>query len=121
MRYLMVYRPADGSGESEAPPTTEEQRKMGAFIEEMATAGYLVTADGLRPSSYGLRVRQANGQVNVTDGPFTESKELIAGYAIVEVPSRDVAIDIARKFLAVAGDGESEVRLMHDAPAFVPA
>ncbi len=121
MRYLMVYKPADGSGESEAPPTAEEEEKMGAFIGEMAGAGYLVTADGLRPSSHGVRVRQTNGQVKVTDGPFTESKELIAGYAIVEVPSRDIAIDIARKFLAVAGDGESEIRLMHDTPAFEPA
>ena len=91
---------------------------MGAFIGELASAGYLVTADGLRPSKYGAKVRQDGGKVTVVDGPFTETKELIAGYAIVDVPSKEIAIDIAKRFLAVAGDGESEVRLMHDAAAF---
>ena len=114
----MIYRPADGSGESDAPPTEEEQETMGAFIGELASAGYLVTADGLRPSKYGAKVRQDGGEVTVVDGPFTETKDLIAGYAIVDVPSKEIAIDIAKRFLAVAGDGESEVRLMHDAAAF---
>ena len=56
----------------------------------------------------------------MTDGPFTESKELIAGFAIVQTRTREEAVELARRFLVIAGDGESEVRQMHDEPAFPP-
>ena len=91
---------------------------MGRFIEEMAKAGVLIATDGLQPSSKGARVRINGGKFTVTDGPFTETKELIAGYAIVEARSKQEAIELAKRFLKVVGEGESEVRLMHDAPAF---
>ena len=91
---------------------------MGEFIGELASSGVLLAADGLMPSSAGARVRVSNGKLSVTDGPFTEAKELIAGFAIVQVKSKEEAVRLAERFLRVAGDGESEVRQMHDMPAF---
>src|SRR5262245_22015002 len=119
MRFMMIYKPADTKDmEAGVPPTREQMAEMGKFIEEMAKAGVLILTDGLLPSSKGARVRQAGGKVTVTDGPFTESKELIAGFAIVQLKSKAEAIEMAKRFLKLAGDGESEIRQMHDAPAF---
>ena len=73
------------------PPTQENIDEMGRFIEGMAKAGILVTTDGLQPSSKGARVKIAAGQFTVTDGPFAEAKELIGGYAIVQVKSKEEA------------------------------
>ena len=64
------------------------------------------------------RVRLSGGKLTVTDGPFTETKELIAGFAIVQVKSKREAIELAERFLKLAGDGESEIRQMYDTPAF---
>jgi hypothetical protein len=91
---------------------------MGKLIEEMAEAGVLLATDGLQPSSKGARVRISGGTFTVTDGPFAETKELIAGYAIIQAQSKPEAIEWAKRFLEVVGEGESEIRLMHDAPAF---
>jgi hypothetical protein len=63
-------------------------------------------------------VKVSNGKFTVTDGPFTETKELVAGFAIVEATSKEHAVELAKRFLAVVGEGESEIRLMHDTPAF---
>ena len=91
---------------------------MGRFIGEMAKEGVLLATDGLQPSSKGARVRISDGKFTVTDGPFTETKELVAGFAIVQAKSKQHAIELAKRFLKVVGEGESEIRLMHDAPAF---
>jgi hypothetical protein len=115
MRFMMLYKPGV---ETDAPPTREEMGAMGALIEEMAKAGVLLATDGLQPSKKGARVRVTNGTFTVTDGPFTETKELIAGFAIVQVQSQDEAVEWAKRFLSVVGSGESEIRQMHDAPAF---
>jgi hypothetical protein len=121
MRFITIYRPADTKDmEAGVPPTQDEMATMGAFIEEMARSGVLLATDGLLPSSKGARVRRSKGKVSVTDGPFTESKELIAGFAILQVESKAEAIELTKRFLAIAGDGESEVRQMHDEPAFPP-
>jgi hypothetical protein len=120
MRFMMIYKPADTKAmEAGVPPTQDEMAKMGAFIGEMAASGVLLAADGLQPSSKGARVRLSAGKLTVTDGPFTETKELIAGFAIVQVKSKAEVIELAGRFLKLAGDGESEIRLMHDTPAFV--
>jgi hypothetical protein len=120
MRFMMIYKPADTTDmEAGVPPTQDEIAKMGKFIEEMAKSGVLLATDGLQPSSKGARVRLSGGKLTVTDGPFTETKELIAGFAIVQVKSKAEAIVLAERFLKLAGDGESEIRLMHDTPAFV--
>jgi hypothetical protein len=122
MRFMMIYRPADTKDmEAGAPPSPQLIAEMGKFIEEMARSGVLLFTDGLLPSSRGARVRQSGGRVTVTDGPFTESKELIAGFAIVRVKSKAEAVELAQRFLKIAGDGESEIREMHDTPAFAAA
>ncbi len=115
MRFMMLYKPGR---ETDAPPTEKEMADMGRLIGDMAKAGVLISTDGLQPSSSGVRVRISGGKFSVTDGPFTETKELIAGYAIVRVNSKAEAIDWAKKFLEVVGEGESEIRLMHDEAAF---
>ena len=119
MRFMMIYKPADTKDmEAGVPPTQEHMAEMGRFIEEMAKSGVLLGTDGLQPSSKGARVRRSGGKLTVIDGPFTEAKELIVGYAIVQAKSKAEAIELAKRFLNVAGDGESEIRQMHDAPAF---
>ena len=115
MRFMMLYKPGR---ESTAPPTQKEMAEMGEFIEEMARSGALIATDGLQHSSKGARVRVSDGKFTVTDGPFTETKELIAGFAIVQARSKQEAIELAKRFLKVVGEGESEIRLMQDAPAF---
>jgi hypothetical protein len=119
MRFMMIYKPADTKGmEAGVPPAQDEIEKMGKFIGELAASGVLLAADGLLSSAKGARVRLSKGKVTVTDGPFTESKELIAGFAIVELKSMTAAVEMAERFLKLAGDGESEIRQMHDVPAF---
>jgi hypothetical protein len=94
--------------------------EMGQLIDEMVKAGVLLSTEGCQPSSKGARVRLSNGKVTVTDGPFTESKELIAGFALIQVASKDEAVAWTKRFLEVAGDGESEIRLLHEAADFEP-
>jgi hypothetical protein len=113
-RYLCLYKSATPEG---IPPTADEQERMGALIGEMVQAGVLLSAEGCLPTRLGFRVRQDNGKVTVTDGPFTETKEVVGGIAIIQVPSKDEAIRWTKKFLSVAGDGESEVRQLYEQPA----
>jgi hypothetical protein len=115
MRFMMLYKPGK---ERDTPPSEHELAAVGQLIEEMAKAGVLLATDGLQPSSQGARVRITDGKFTVTDGPFAETKELISGYAIIQVGSKDEAIEHARRFLQVMGEGESEIRLMHDVAAF---
>ena len=119
MRFMMIYKPADIKKlEANIPPSQEEMTTMGEFIGELAQSGLLLAADGLLSSAMGARVRLAKGKLTVTDGPFTETKELIGGFAIVDVKSKAEAVVLAERFLKIAGDGESEIRLMYDAPAY---
>ena len=113
MRFMTLYKPGK---ESDAPPTQEEMANMGRLIEEMARAGVLIATDGLQPSSKGVRVTISDGKFTVVDGPFAETKELIAGYAIIEAKSKEHAIELTKRFLEVVGEGESEIRLMHEGP-----
>jgi hypothetical protein len=112
---MVLYKPGK---ETDAPPSPQERAAVGQLIEEMAKAGVLIATDGLQPSSKGARVRIDGGKFTVTDGPFAETKELIGGFAIVNAKSKAEAIELAKRFLSVMGEGESEIRLMHDAPAF---
>ncbi len=109
MRFMSIYR----TQEKNAPPSPEEMSRMGAFVEEMTKAGVLLATGGCLPSALGARVRSTHGQMSVTDGPFIETKELVAGFAILECESKAHAIELAKRFLqVVGGDGESEVRQM---------
>jgi hypothetical protein len=89
--------------------------QMGKLIEDGMKAGYLLAVEGCLPTPKGARVRQANGKVSVTDGPFTETKEVIGGLAILQAASKAEAIELARQFLKVAGDGECELRQLYEA------
>jgi hypothetical protein len=94
--------------------------KMGTFVEEMTKAGVMLETNGLQPSSKGARVRLSGGKVTVTDGPFTESKELVASYALFQVNSMAEAIEWTTRFLQVLGEGECELRPLFDPSDFSP-
>jgi hypothetical protein len=117
MRFMTLYKPGR---ESDTPPTQQVMADMGQLIGEMTAAGVLIATDGLQPSSKGARVRISEGKLTVVDGPFAETKELIAGYAIIEAESKEHAIELAKRFLTVMGEGESEIRLMHGEPGNEP-
>jgi hypothetical protein len=106
MRFLSIYKTV----ERNFPPSQEEMSKMGKLIEESMKAGTLLATEGCLPSALGARVRISGDKVTVTDGPFTESKELIAGFALLQANSKEEAINIAKQFLQVAGAGECELR-----------
>jgi len=116
-RFMMIYKPGK---ETTVPPTPEHIAEMGRYIEKLTKAGILVGTDGLQHSSKGARVRIADGRFTVIDGPFAEAKEVIGGYAIVLAKSKEEAIEHAKDFLALVGEGESEVRQMHEAIDFAP-
>ena len=116
MRFMTIYKPGY---ESTTPPTPEHMADMAKLIEDLAKSGKLIATDGLQHSSKGARVRlNDDGSFTVTDGPFTETKEIIGGFAIIKADSKEEIIEMAKTFLRVAGGGESEIRLMHDQPAF---
>src|SRR5271169_4644604 len=112
MKFLSIYKTAERG----VPPSQEEMNKMGKLIEEGMKAGWLVSTEGCLPSTLGARVRLSGGKLTVTDGPFTESKELVGGFAILRTNSKAEAIELARKFLAVAGEGECELRQLYEVP-----
>jgi hypothetical protein len=94
---------------------------MGSLIEREAKAGFLLMTEGCLPSAMGARIRRSGESLTVTDGPFTESKEVIGGFALLQAESKEDAIEQAKRFLAVVGDGECEIRLLYEAPAFAGA
>ena len=94
-------------------PSDRLMTEMGALIDEMTKDGTLVRTAGLRPTKESVRVRSRHGKVSVTDGPFTESKEVIGGYIVLEATSKEHAIELTKRFLAIHGDEwdiECEVR-----------
>ena len=112
MKFLCVYKAAEG-----VAPSQQHMEDMGKLIGEMTAAGMLLGTEGCLPSALGARVRRANGRITVTDGPFTESKEVIGGFALIKVKSKDEAMQWTRRFLDVAGDGECEIRQLNEPPA----
>jgi hypothetical protein len=115
MRFICIYKP--GTPETNTRPTTEEQQAMGQLIGDMAKAGVLLGAEGCLPSSFGSRVRVESGESNVTDGPFSEAKELIGGFCMLQVKTKAEAIEWTKRFLAVVKHGTSDVLQLHDTPA----
>ena len=115
---IMGLLKGDKESEANVLPTPEMMIEMGTFMEEITKAGVLIATDGLQPSSKGARVRLSEGKVTVTDGPFTESKELIASYALLEVKSMAEAIEWTGRFLKVLGGGECELRPIFEAADF---
>ena len=111
MRFLSMIRIDETTGQV---PSEQLMADMGKLIEELTRTGQLVSTAGLRPTSEGVRVRlHRGGRLTVVDGPFTETKEVIGGYAILEAQSKAEAVDLTRRFLMVHGaewDVECEVR-----------
>jgi len=110
MKFLSIYK----APESKFPPSQEEMAQMGKLIEEGMKAGWLVATEGCLPSALGARVRLDHGKVSVTDGPFTEAKELVGGFAILQARSKEEAIELAKDFLKVVGRGECELRQLYE-------
>jgi len=106
MRFLSIYKTA----ETGVPPTPEHMETMQRLVEDGMKAGWLLATEGCLPSALGARVRSSSGNLIVTDGPFAETKEIIAGFALLEATSKEEAIRMAKDFLKVAGDGECELR-----------
>ena len=117
MRFLCLYKPSQKEG---TPPTQAEIVAMGKLIEEMTKEGTLLSTEGCQPSAKGARVRLSGGKTTVTDGPFVETKELVGGFAIIQARSKEHAIELTKRFLQVAGDGETEIRLLHEEGDFAP-
>jgi len=110
MRFMMIRR-SDAVSESGQLPNPEIFAAIDQYTEAMSKAGVLVGGEGLKPSAQGARVKFNRGTPAVFDGPFTETKELIAGYFIIEVKSKQEAIEWARRWPAIAGDENVELEL----------
>ncbi len=110
MRFMMFMKPPVeiDRDEEQYGPTPEDVSAMMAYNEELTKAGVLLALDGLHPTSKGARVRHEGGRTTVTDGPFTEAKELIGGYWIIDVKSKDEAIEWAKR---VPGNDSFEIEL----------
>ncbi len=109
MQFLIMHR-TDAHWESGAIPTLELIERVGKMVGELVQSGKLLAGEGLRPSSLGVRVQFTGGTRTVQDGPFSESKELIAGFAILKLQSIDEAIEWSSKFAQVLGDLEIDIR-----------
>lgn len=95
------------------PPTPEMYQKMGAFMEEATKAGVLLATGGVGPLEEAVKVRYQDGEFTVLDGPFTEAKELVGGWALLECRDKDEAIEWTKRFLEIAGHGESTIRTVY--------
>ena len=107
MKFLCLYKSSKPEG---TPPTQQEMATMGKLIEEWTKSGRLIASEGCLPSALGSRIRLSQGKFNVVDGPFTESKEIVGGFALIRAASKAEAIEHVKEFLQVAGDGETELR-----------
>jgi len=118
MRYMMFIKHTEDYQNVQVPASLYED--MGKFIEETTKSGNFVTGAGLQPSAAGSRVRLSGGKITMTDGPFTESKEIVGGYAIMDAKTRDEALSIARRFMELhlkhwpTFEGECEMRPLEE-------
>jgi hypothetical protein len=120
MRFMLIAM-ANQDSEAGCDPKPELMAAIGKLTEDMTRAGTLLEVGGLAPTSKGARLQLSGGKVTVTDGPFSEAKEVIGGYAIVQVESKAEAIELSRRFLQVHADVlgpsyqlQSEVRQFFD-------
>lgn len=116
MRFMVIVKATPESEAGQLPPT-ELFQKMGAYNEELVKAGVMLMGDGLRPSSKGARVKFENGKTTVTDGPFAETKELVAGFWIWQCKSQDEAIEWLKR-APFGGGTEIELRQISEMEDF---
>lgn len=122
MRFMIMVK---GNKDTEAGVMPEESRMaaMADFHEELAKAGVLLDASGLQPTSKGARIKYSGGKRAWVDGPFTEAKEIIAGYTLIQVKSQEEAMEWAKRFPAPhgeGGEGEIEIRQLFELDDFAP-
>lgn len=122
MRFMIIVK-ATRDSEAGVMPGQKLLAEMAAYHGELAKAGALLDGSGLKPSAHGWRIRYSGKQRTVIDGPFTETKELVAGYTLIQVNSREEAIEWTRRFPNPAvdgGEGEIEVRQLFELEDFEP-
>ena len=118
MKYLMLIKHSESYRSQPIPQGLMDA--MGEFVAEGFKSGVLKDTAGLKATAEGSRIRSSGGKLHVTDGPFTEAKEVVGGYALVEVKSKEEALEVARQFMELhrvhwpAFDGECEVRPVED-------
>jgi len=110
VKFLMTYAQSPNA----RPPTPEQLARLGAYTEKNVKSGTVLMTGGLVRPSRGIQLRCEGGKVSVTDGPFAETKEVIDGFALVEVRSKEEAIAVATEFMQIAGDGTGEVLQVFD-------
>ena len=121
MRFMILVK-ADKNSEAGVMPSTELLAAMGKYNEELAKAGVMLAGEGLHPSSKGARVKFSGTKRLVVDGPFTEAKELIAGYWLIQVKSKAEAIEWVKRVPNPTGEeSEIEIRQVFEADDFGPA
>ena len=121
MRFMILVK-ASKDSEAGVMPSEQLLAAMADYHEQLARAGVLLDANGLQPSSKAWRIKYAGGTRTVIDGPFTEGKELVAGYTIIQVKSRDEALEWAKRFPNPHNeDGEIEIRPMFELEDFGPS
>jgi hypothetical protein len=109
MRFLSVYQ----APEHITSPTEEEKIVMGRFIEQGMKSGMLLATEGCMPTAHGARIRLSGGKLTTIDGPFAESKEVIAGFALLQAASKEEALAYVTEFLNVVGGGQCELRQLY--------
>lgn len=114
---FIVYDPNFDPDKAQAQPTPEMMEEMGKFIAEAVAAGAVVTTGALQPTS--TRLKRTDGKFTVTDGPYIELKELLAGFAVINVSSLEEAIEWSKRFRNIVGDGESEIVRLYGPADFV--
>jgi len=122
MRFMIMVK-ATKDSEAGVMPEEKLMAEMAAYHEELVKAGVLLDGSGLQPSSKGARIRYSKGKRTFIDGPFAEAKELIAGYTLIQVKSREEAMEWAMRFPSPMGDadGEIEIRQLYELEDFGPS
>ncbi len=105
MQFLMVSTASDGKPAT--PPSPEMYTEMGKFMDELTRSGALIATGGVDP--HGTHIKSQNGQITVTDGPYTEAKEAIISYALIEAKSKEEAVEYSKRFWKIAGNGEGDI------------
>jgi hypothetical protein len=113
MKFLSIYKSNKPEG---VPPTQKEMEEMGKYVEKMLKSGVVLATEGCLPSALGAKLRLSNGKFTVTDGPFTEAKEIVGGFAVMQANSKAEMIEHVKDFMKLAGDGECEIRQVYDGP-----
>jgi hypothetical protein len=113
MRFISIFTHEP----NDRPPTEAEMATMGKLVDEGMKAGWLIATEGVHFGATGVRVhKSAGGRLTVTDGPFTETKEVLGGYALLKAESRDEVVELTQRFLNVVGQGTCELYALYEMP-----